>query len=167
MSDAVCFAPMIPARRAVCSGSPLATLPIRISESAAALIVISPRASASRLVTGFAPTSTMRALPLSSTCDSRAAGRGRRLATLLLPLGQIEGQAFERDRQINTLQLDVLRYFQRTRREVQNRLHPGADDLVHNRLRMWRGHGDHGDIEPLAAHHLLELLDVVDRHPAA
>src|SRR4030095_4359877 len=108
MSDAVCLAAMIPARRAVCSGSPLATLPVRISERAAALIVISPCASASRLVTGFAPTSTMRALPLSSRCDNLGAGRARRLATLLIPLRQIERQALERNGEIHTLQLDVL-----------------------------------------------------------
>src|SRR5262245_34341699 len=122
MSDDVCFAAMMPASRAVCSGSPLATLPLRISESASALIVISPLARASRLVTGLSPTSTMRALPLSSTCDSLAGPEGpalrpaRRLATLLISLSQIERQTLERDRQIHTLQLDVLRNFQRTGR---------------------------------------------------
>src|SRR5215203_1401784 len=108
MSEAVCLAPMIPASRAVCSGSPLATLPVRISVSAAALIVISPCASASRLVTGFAPTSTMCALPLSSRCDNF-------LATLLFPLRQIEREALERHGQIDALQLDVFRHFQGTR----------------------------------------------------
>src|SRR6185503_1981846 len=132
MSDAVCLAAMIPARRAVCSGSPLATLPLRISERAAALIVISPCANASRLVTGLAPTSTMRALPLSSRCDNRAAEPARlRLATLLISLSQIERQALERHGEIHTLQLDALRDLQRARREIQDGLDAGADDLIH------------------------------------
>ena len=32
---------------------------------------------------------------------------------------------------------------------------------------MRRRHGDHRDVEPLAAHHVLQLLDVVDGHAAA
>src|SRR5262245_54616081 len=110
MSEAVCLAAMMPASRAVCSGSPLATLPDRINASAAALIVISPCARASRLVTGFAPTSTMRALPLSSRCDSLA-----RLAILLISLREIEREALERHGEIDALQLDVLRNLQSTR----------------------------------------------------
>src|SRR6188472_2395515 len=109
MSDAVCLAAMMPASRAVCSGSPLATLPVRINDSAAALIVISPCASASRLVVGFAPTSTMRALPRSSRCDSLAR---LRLATLLIPLRQVERQAFERHGEIDALQLHFFWDFQ-------------------------------------------------------
>src|SRR6185503_17735199 len=111
MSEAVCLAAMMPASRAVCSGSPLDTLPERISASAATLMVISPCASASRLVIGLAPTSTMRALPLSSRCDSLAR---LRLATLLIPLRQIERQAFERDGEIDALQLDVFGNFEGT-----------------------------------------------------
>src|SRR5262245_64791784 len=107
MGDAVCLAAMMPASRAVCSGSPFATLPVRMSVSAAALIVISPRASASRLVTGLAPTSTMRALPLSSRCDNLVLGAWRLvlgpLATLLIPLSQIEREALERNREIDAL----------------------------------------------------------------
>jgi len=45
-------------------------------------------------------------------------------------------------------------------------LDAGADDLIHDRLRMWRGHGDDGDIQPIAAHHPLQLFDVVDRYAA-
>src|SRR5688572_30129387 len=165
MSRAVCLAAMIPARRAVCSGSPLATLPVRINESAAVLIVISPCASASRLVTGFAPTSTMRALPRSSTCDSRG-DRARRLATLLISLRQVERETLERHGQIHALQLDVFRYLQGAGREVQNGFDTGCDDLIHDGLRMRRRHGDDGDVEPLTPHDPLELLDVVDRYPA-
>src|SRR5215203_367550 len=29
---------------------------------------------------------------------------------------------------------------------------------------MWRGHGDDGNVQPIAAHHLLQLLDVVNRN---
>src|SRR5688572_24066746 len=105
MSAGVCLAAMMPASRAVCSGSPLATAPLRINRSAAALIVISPRASASRVVTGLSPTSTIRALPLASTWES--------LATVSFPLRQIERQAFERDGQIDALQFHVGRHFQR------------------------------------------------------
>ena len=43
MSAAVCLAAMMPASRAVCNGSPLATVPLRIRRSAWADMVISPR----------------------------------------------------------------------------------------------------------------------------
>src|SRR5262245_48920883 len=169
MRDAVCLAAMMPARRAVCNGSPFATFPLRMRLSAAALIVISPRASASRLVTGLPPTSTMRALPPASTCDNRAAAAGRawRLAILLFPLGQIERQAFERYGQIHALEFYVLRDLERTRREIEDRLHASHYHLINDRLGMWSGHGDHGDVEPLAPHDLLEFLDVVDRNATA
>src|SRR6188472_4380553 len=122
MSEAVCLAAIMPASRAVCSGSPLATLPVRISESAAVLIMISPCASASRLVIGFAPTSTMRALPRSSRCDSLVLGAWclgpgparLRLATLLISLCQIERQALERHGEIDAFQLHVFWDFQGT-----------------------------------------------------
>src|SRR5678815_3565604 len=31
---------------------------------------------------------------------------------------------------------------------------------------MWRGHGDDGNVQPIAAHHPFQLLDVVDRYAA-
>src|SRR5688572_20507999 len=133
----VCLAAMIPASRAVCSGSPLATSPRRISRSAAALMTISPRASASRFVEGFPPTSTMRALPLGSMWDSGtfvpqvasrrsqgASGQVSRTYLLLatgdlslliafLALRQVKRQALERYRQVHALQLDLGRHLQR------------------------------------------------------
>ena len=39
--------------------------------------------------------------------------------------------------------------------------------MIHDRLRMRRRHGDDGNVQPFAAHHLLQLFDVVDRYPAA
>src|SRR5215510_8176884 len=100
---------MMPASRAVCSGSPFATAPRLMSDNAAALIVISPLAIASRLVIALSPTSTIRALPRESTCESF-------LATRLVPLRQIEREALERHGQIDTLELDVGGYLQRARR---------------------------------------------------
>src|SRR5687767_9336397 len=105
---------MMPASRAACSGSPLASAPCLIKRRAVAVIVISPRASASRAVTGLSPTSTIRALPFSSRCDSTGARFDRALtATLLLSLREIKRQTLERDRQIDAFQLDVLRHLQR------------------------------------------------------
>src|SRR5262245_405453 len=130
MSDEVCLAARIPASRAVCSGSPLATAPRRISASACALIEISPRATASRLVTGLSPTSTIRAFPRASTCDSRA----RVLAIRLIALREVEGEAFERDRQVHALQLQVGRDFQRTGRDGEDRIDSGGQHLMYPRL---------------------------------
>src|SRR5688572_16609116 len=160
---------MIPASRAVCGGSPLATLPCRIRRSAAALITISPRASASRFVAGLAPTSTIRALPFASRCESL---RAEALAEAGLPaiafsLGKVEREAFERDREVHALQLHVGGDFQRSRREIEDRLDSSADHLLDHRLRVRSGHRDDGDVEPLLLRHALQLLDVVDRHAAA
>src|SRR5262245_51728198 len=130
----------MPARRAVCSGSPFASAPCRIKRSAVALIAIAPRARASRLVTGLSPTSTIRAFPVSSRWGSTSARFASALralrATLLVPLRQVEGQALERDREIDALELDILWNLEGTGRKVQNRLDPGGDDLLDHRLRM-------------------------------
>src|SRR5262245_45094146 len=126
---------------------------------AVALIVISPRASASRLVTGLSPTSTMRALPFASRCES--------FATLLISLRQVEREALERHSQIDALELDVLRNLQRARREVQDRFDSSSDHLLHNRLRVRRWNGDHRDVQTLTPNDPFELLDVVDRYAAA
>src|SRR5687767_10953861 len=169
MSADVCLAAMMPARRAVCSGSPLAIPPRRIRRSAAALITISPRASASRLVTGLAPTSTIRALPFASRCESL---RAEALAEAGLPaiafsLGEVEREALERHREIHALQLHVPGDLQRSRREIEDRLDSSADHLLDNRLRVRSGHSDDGDVEPPLFRHALQLLDVVNRHAAA
>src|SRR5262245_60440414 len=99
MSEDVCFAAMTPASRAVCSGSPFLTAPLRTRRNASALIEISPRARASRVVTALSLTSTIRALPRESMCDSLAIG---------VPLSEVERQAFQRHGQIDALELDVI-----------------------------------------------------------
>src|SRR5688500_19389275 len=98
---------MIPASRAVCRGSPLATLLCRIRRSAAALITISPRASASRFVAGFAPTSTIRPLPFASRCESLRAEAAAEagLPAIAFYLDKVERKAFERDGDVHALQL--------------------------------------------------------------
>src|SRR6186713_1412541 len=123
---------MMPARRAVWSGSPLATVPVRMRRSAAADMVISPVARASRRVAGFSPTSTIRALPRASRCDSlgRVALREGALATAGLALRQIERQAFERYREIHALELHVGRHGQGPGGEVQDRLDASRHDLI-------------------------------------
>src|SRR3954454_6549400 len=116
MSDEVCFAARMPASRAVCSGSPFLTAPARINRSASRDIVIVPRATASRLVTGLSPTSTIFTRPRASTCDRRARPA---LRVVAIGLREKEREAFERDGQVHALQLHVGRHFQRAWRKIQ------------------------------------------------
>src|SRR5436853_3785912 len=127
ISDEVCFAARMPASFAVCSGSPFATSPLRINFNASRLIVIAPRATASRAVAGFAPTSTILTRPRSSTCDSFLAN--------VVPLGQIERQALERHGEVHALQLHIVRDMERARRKVQEALDARRHDLIDDRLR--------------------------------
>src|SRR5438093_902113 len=60
------FAAWIPASRATPSTSPLPIEPARTAAAVAGAIAILPLAIAVRTVSGFAPTSTMWAAPLSS-----------------------------------------------------------------------------------------------------
>src|SRR5262245_15049236 len=117
---------MMPARRAAWSGSPFANAPCLISRSAVALIVISPRAVASRAVTALSPTSTIRALPFASRCESTGAGVEPAvrtlLATLLISLSKVEGEAFKGDSQIDALELDIRWNFKRSGRKVEDGL---------------------------------------------
>src|ERR1043166_1859520 len=161
---------MMPARRAVCSGSPLAISPRRINFSAVGLIVMSPRARASRLVTGLSPRSTIFTRPRRSTCDRLGApdsGLAVRLLATALTLCEIERQALERNGQIHALEFHFGRNLQRAGREIQDCLDPGRHDLIDHWLRVRSRHGDHGDVEPIALGHALQFLDVVDGHPAA
>src|SRR6185503_8749852 len=121
-----------PASRAVCSGSPFATAPRRIRRSAAALMRISPRARASRVVTALSPTSTIRALPRGSTCESVDA-----LRATVVSLGEVERKTLQRHGQVDTLQLDVRGHFERARREVEDGFDSGGNHLLHDRLRVW------------------------------
>src|SRR6185503_9150534 len=109
-----------PASRAVCSGSPFATAPRRIRRLASALMRISPRARASRAVTALPPTSTIRALPRESTCESVCA-----LRATVVSLGEVERETLERHGEIYALQLDVRGHLQGARREVEDRLDSG------------------------------------------
>src|SRR4051812_13050642 len=97
---------MIPASRAVCSGSPFLFVPERTCRSASADILIWPRATASRAVDGLAPTSTIRIRPFSSTWDS--------FLLTSFSLHEKERQALERHRQIHALQLDAARNLDRS-----------------------------------------------------
>src|SRR4029079_456332 len=191
MRDAVCFAAMIPASFAACSGSPFFTAPDRISRSASGFIMISPVATASRSVTALSPTSTIRTSPRGPTCvkpvgralsgpapwsglvpartrpPDEGRRRGRPLPATLVSLRKIEGQAFEGDRQIDALELHVCRHLQRTRREVEDRFDAGRDDLVDDRLCVRRRHCDDADVEPIAPRDLLQVPDVVDGNAAS
>src|SRR4029077_15540145 len=69
---------MIPARRATARTSPFGIAPAAIRASVSGRITTSPRATASRRVTAFAETSTMRARPW------RARGQIRRAITRLI-----------------------------------------------------------------------------------
>src|SRR6188472_3582494 len=151
---------MIPATIAVCSGSPFFTFPDRNRRNASAVIVISPVATASRVVTGLRPTSTIRTSPCGPTWV-------RRLAGTVISLSQKERKTLERDGQVHTLQLDVGRHFECAGRKVEYRFDARGDHLLDDWLRMHGWNGDHADIEAIAAGHLLELSDVVDGNAAS
>src|SRR5262249_16323264 len=157
----------MPASRAAWSGSPWAIAPRRINPSASALIVMAPRATASREVTAFSPMSTILTRPAASTWDSRAAARGRRDLATSLPLRQKERQTLQRHGQIDALEFHVVGHLERAGREVENRLDAGGHDLVDHRLRRRSGHRDDRDVDAIAAPHPLELLDIVDRNAGA
>src|SRR4051812_25569830 len=155
---------MMPARTAAWSGSPFLTFPDRISRTASALIVISPVATASRLVTALSPTSTIRTSPRGPTCVSVEA---RPLPDIVITLRKVEREAFERHGQVHALEFHVGRHLQRSRRKVENGLDAGGDDLLHHRLRIRRGHRDDADVEAVASRDLLQFFDVVNGDAAA
>src|SRR5690242_20551628 len=115
----------MPARRAVCSGSPFFTAPARICRRASADIAIDPRAIASRAVIGLSPTSTIFTRPRASTCDNAALTR---LLVFDIGLREEERQVLERYGEIDAFQLHVRRHLEGPRREVQNGLDAGGDD---------------------------------------
>src|SRR5262245_11487953 len=156
------FAAMIPASRAVWSGSPFLTARARIACRAAVLIRTSPRATASRAVSGFADTSTIRTRPRSSTCDSRVRLEPRDLGCRAIGLAsrEEEGQAFERDSEIDVLELHVWRDFEGARGEIENGANPGMYGGVHDPLRRVGRHGHDGDVDAVALDALPELVDV-------
>ena len=154
MSADVCLAAMMPASRAVWSGSPFLIAPARISRSASRDIVIFPRATASRAVTAFSETSTIRTSPrgpdvreLALTGTALLDMRG---AQPLLALRQKERQRLERHREIHALQLDVRRHLQRAGREIQHGFDPCRDHGIDDGLRRLGGHGDDRNRDVLA-----------------
>src|SRR5262249_19769758 len=164
MSAEVSFAAMMPASRAVSSGSPFFMVPARICRSAPADSVMCPRAIASRTLTGFALTSTIRIRPVSSTWERRA-------PCLVLGIGfalhEKERQALERHREIHALELHAARHLEGARRKVEDRMPARGDHRVDDRLRGVGGDGDHGDADPFTLDDLPEVADVVDQHAAA
>ena len=74
MSSLVRFAPEMPAIRAVGSTSAFFSPSLRTSATTSAVVSRRPSAIATRRVTGFAPTSTMRARPSSSRWVSEVIG---------------------------------------------------------------------------------------------
>src|SRR5471032_2557313 len=139
----------MPASRAVWSGSPFFTAPDRTSRRASADSEIEPRAIASRLVTGFSPTSTILMRPRLSTCERRR--------LLFIAPGQEEGEALERHREIDALELHVGRHLERAGRKIQHRVDPGGDDEVEHVLGGGGWHGDDGDADAVAAGNFLQV----------
>src|SRR5690349_7671468 len=121
MISDVLLAAMMPASRAVWSGSPFATARLAIARRAAAFMRISASAIASRAVSALAETSTIFTRPCASTCvKQRAASgwRGRLFGLgfdICLSASEEERQAFHRHGQVDVLEFDPGRHLQRTR----------------------------------------------------
>src|SRR4051812_5523761 len=168
ISEEVCLAARMPARRAVCSGSPFLTAPVRIKRTASRDMVIVPRATASRLVIGLSPTSTIFTRPRTSTCDKRPARPAPpALLLIALTLREEKRQAFERHRQVDALQLHVWGYLQRAGRKIQDRLDAGRHHQPEHVLRVRRRNRNHRDANAVAARDLFQVGDVVNRHAAS
>src|SRR5690349_1819153 len=114
-------------------------------------MVMRPRATASRDVIAFSPTSTIWMAPDGLTCDKRVRRSGMRLDRFATDLGievslrEEKRQALERDRQVDALQLDVRWDVQRSGREVEHRLDPCQDHSIDDGLCGCRWHRDHRD----------------------
>ena len=175
MSDEVCLAARMPASRAVCSGSPFLTAPVRIEPQR--LARHRDRSARDRLAAGdrlvadvdhlHAPARVDVRQPLAPACPALPARPAFQCSLIAIALGEEERQAFERHRQVDALQLHVGRHLQRAGRKVQDRLDAGGDDEAEDVLRGRRRHGDHGDADAFAPRDLLQVVDVVDRHAAA
>ena len=161
---------MMPARRAAWIGSPFLLAPPLISFRAAADIAIEPRATASRSVTGLvADIDHADAALRIDVRQHRGTGHLWHLAPLAFivnALRKIERQALQRHGQVDALHLHAGRHLQRAGREIQDRLDAGGHHLVEHVLRRFGRHGDHGDVDVLLAHDLLQLLQIVNRHAA-
>src|SRR4051794_16819900 len=162
---------MMPASRAVSSGSPFFSRPARTCRIASADMLMRPRATASRAVGTFSLTSTMRIRPAGSMCDRAEPPRpGRVDCDFLLTgvsLGKEERQAFERHGQIQAFQLHPTRHLECAWREVEDRLHACPDHDVDDLLGRRGGDRYHRDLNPFALHDFFELTNIVDDHAAA
>src|SRR5262245_47309778 len=165
MIAAVRVAAMMPASRAVWSGSPFLTRRLRIAARAAGLIRTRASATASRSVSGFFDTSTMRTRPSGSTCESVRARL--RVVGIGLPSREEERQTLERDGQIHVLQLHARRHLQGARREVQDRPNPRLHRHRDDALRRIGRYGHDGNVDVLFFHELPKLDRVVDAHARA
>src|SRR6476646_4346172 len=120
---------MMPANRAVSSGSPFFVRPARTCRTAPADMWICASATASRAVGALSPTSTMRMRPRGSTCESPCVFVRLRIVGTVA-LRQEERQALERHGQVHAFELDAARDFDRAGREIENSLHAGRDHCV-------------------------------------
>ena len=110
------FAAMMPASRAVCSGSPFFTAPGPDLPDGLARHGDPPARHGLARRHRLSLTSTIRTSPRASTCDSRdAVARAVRGSAIRFTLCQKERQAFERHRQVHALQLHVRRHLRACR----------------------------------------------------
>ena len=140
MISAVRLAAMMPARRAVCSGSPFFTARVRMARPRRR--VHAHFAFGDRLADGLGLGGDVHHAHAPPLVDVRQPGRAARLAVLHRHLPrEEEGQALERHREVHVLQLHARRHLERAGREVEDRtdagLHGGVDDAL-------SGFGRHG-----------------------
>src|SRR5687767_14111727 len=138
-----------------------------MARRAAAPMRTTASATASRSVSAFAETSTMRTCPRASTWDRRGARRRLLFGDIRSASRQKERQTLERDRQIDVLELHAARYLQRAWREIQNRANPAGDRQIDGLLGGLGRHGNHGDIDLPRPRKRLELLDGVNSDTVA
>src|SRR5438045_1487836 len=105
-------------------------------------------------------------MPVSTLFTRKRSACPSRLRLISLTACQIEGQTFERHREIDALQLDIVRHLQRAGREIENRLDARRNHEIDDALRRRSGYGDHGNRDRVVPRELLQLVDVVDRHAA-
>ena len=133
-------------------------------------MVIRPRATASRVVTGLSPTSTIRTAPRGRRARDGASRFGCPSRDDSRALAIQSPCARKNDR----LSSDTVRstlfsftsggHLQRTGGKVQHRFDARLHDRVDDRLRRFGRHGNDGDADVLAPDDAAELADVVDRN---
>src|SRR5512141_619907 len=93
--------------------------------------------------------------------------RGRGFARRFGSAGDVEGERFEVDPEIDVLEICIRGSIETDRREVENRLQSGIPAATRDRRRRVSRHRDDRDLDALPRHELAEPLDVVDRHTGA